>query len=140
MFMSDQSPTRRRRQITPYLLIAPTLLFLAAFFAYPMFQGLVLAVYDDEAEAPVHVTLEPGATTRHDLDFRHEVPSTVRGVLTVDGGPGRGWEAVLACEGRWSERVPYCRSNRTSRLAMLSDCLATSRAAGVSFFRNHRRC
>ncbi len=51
--MSAPPTPRRRRQITPYLLIAPTLLFLAAFFAYPMFQGLVLAVYDDEAVLPL---------------------------------------------------------------------------------------
>jgi len=48
------APTRRRRRpITPYLLIAPSLIFLAAFFAYPMVQGLILAVYDDEAVLPL---------------------------------------------------------------------------------------
>jgi len=34
---------------TPYVLILPTVLFLALFFAYPMVRGLGLAVYDDEA-------------------------------------------------------------------------------------------
>ncbi len=43
----------RRRSLVPYFLIAPALLYLAAFFAYPMFQGLLLAVYDDEATLPL---------------------------------------------------------------------------------------
>lgn len=48
------TPTvKRRTPLTPYLLIAPALLFLAAFFAYPMVQGLILAVYDDEAVLPL---------------------------------------------------------------------------------------
>lgn len=51
--MSEPTSQPRKRPITPYLLIAPTLIFLAAFFAYPMFQGLVLAVYDDEAVLPL---------------------------------------------------------------------------------------
>ena len=41
-------PRRRRRpQITPYLLVAPTLVFLAIFFAWPMVQSLLLAFQDD---------------------------------------------------------------------------------------------
>ena len=51
--MSDPTPRTKKRVLTPYFLIAPTLIFLAAFFAYPMFQGLVLAVYDDEAVLPI---------------------------------------------------------------------------------------
>lgn len=42
-----------RRRLTPYFLIAPAVLFLAAFFAYPMVQGLILAVFDDEANLPL---------------------------------------------------------------------------------------
>lgn len=34
---------------TPYLLILPSLIFLALLFVYPMFSGLILAVRDDEA-------------------------------------------------------------------------------------------
>ena len=50
----DAVPVRpRRTRLTPYLLIAPSLLFLAAFFAYPMVQGLILAIYDDEASLPL---------------------------------------------------------------------------------------
>ena len=36
----------RRRVITPYVLLAPTVLFLAVFFVWPMFQALVLAIQD----------------------------------------------------------------------------------------------
>lgn len=43
------SRTQRRRTVTPYLLIAPALIYLAMFFAYPMFQGLMLAIFDDDA-------------------------------------------------------------------------------------------
>ena len=41
-------PTTRapRREITPYALLAPTVLFLAVFFAWPMLQALVLAFQD----------------------------------------------------------------------------------------------
>lgn len=43
----------RRRRLIPYFLIAPTLIYLAAFFAYPMFQAFALAIYDDEAALPL---------------------------------------------------------------------------------------
>lgn len=39
----------KRFNYAPYLLILPSLIFLALFFAYPMVSGLVLAVRDDEA-------------------------------------------------------------------------------------------
>ncbi len=42
-----------RRRLVPYLLIAPAIVYLAMFFAYPMYQGLVLAIYDDDAVLPV---------------------------------------------------------------------------------------
>ncbi|MGH1492885.1 MAG: ABC transporter permease subunit [Acidimicrobiales bacterium] len=42
-----------RRRLIPYALIAPAMLYLAAFFAYPMFEGLSLAIYDDEAVLPL---------------------------------------------------------------------------------------
>lgn len=51
--MERSGAKSRRSRLTPYLLIAPAVLFLAAFFAYPMVQGLVLAVYDDEANLPL---------------------------------------------------------------------------------------
>src|ERR1051326_5477134 len=36
----------RWRAFTPYALVAPTVVFLAIFFAWPMFQSLVLAFQD----------------------------------------------------------------------------------------------
>ncbi len=54
-------PPSWRRKATPYLLIAPALIYLAAFFAYPMVQGLILAVYDDEALLPL--IAEPDITS-----------------------------------------------------------------------------
>ena len=42
-----------RRRMVPYLLIAPALIYLALFFAYPMYEGLSLAFYDDEANLPL---------------------------------------------------------------------------------------
>ena len=50
---SGQRPGSRRRKLVPYLLIAPAFIYLALFFAYPMFQGLILAIYDDEAVLPI---------------------------------------------------------------------------------------
>ncbi len=38
-----------RSRMVPYFLIAPALIYLAMFFAYPMFQGLMLAIFDDDA-------------------------------------------------------------------------------------------
>lgn len=38
-----------KRNWTPYYLIAPTLIYLALFFAWPMFQALRLAVWDKES-------------------------------------------------------------------------------------------
>lgn len=45
-----------RRRLVPYLLIAPAVVYLALFFAYPMYEGLILAVYDDDALLPVRDT------------------------------------------------------------------------------------
>ena len=41
-----------RYRVVPYLLIAPAIVYLAMFFAYPMYEGLVLAVYDEDALLP----------------------------------------------------------------------------------------
>ncbi len=42
-----------RRAATPYLLIAPVVIFLGCFFAYPMFEGMRLAVWDNDAVLPL---------------------------------------------------------------------------------------
>ncbi len=44
----------KRVKWTPYLLILPTIIFLALFFAYPMVRGLSLAIWDDEAFLSLH--------------------------------------------------------------------------------------
>lgn len=49
--MTTASGTKRRKKVNwaPYLLILPSLLYLALFFAWPMLQGLILAVREDGA-------------------------------------------------------------------------------------------
>ena len=49
--MSTMQQTKKRKKINwaPYLLILPSLIYLALFFAWPMVRGLALAVWDDEA-------------------------------------------------------------------------------------------
>ncbi len=54
-----------RRAVKPYLLVAPVLVFLGLFFAYPMYEGLRLAIWDDDAvlalrEAPSLSASESG--------------------------------------------------------------------------------
>lgn len=44
---------KKRRNLAPYWLILPSLVYLALFFAYPMARGLVLSVWDDEAVLPL---------------------------------------------------------------------------------------
>ena len=62
------NPRRKKINWAPYILIAPTVLYLLAFFAYPMFRGLILAVYDDEAI----LTLQAEATL--DSEVSGELP------------------------------------------------------------------
>ncbi len=49
--MTTSSAPKRRRKINwaPYLLILPSLIYLSLFFAWPMVQGLILAVREDGA-------------------------------------------------------------------------------------------
>ncbi len=44
----------RRRNWAPYLLILPSLVYLALFFAWPMSRGLVLAIWDSDALLDLH--------------------------------------------------------------------------------------
>jgi multiple sugar transport system permease protein len=44
----------KKRNWTPYLLILPSLIYLALFFAWPMTRGLVLAIWDEEASLSLH--------------------------------------------------------------------------------------
>jgi len=45
---------RKKRNWTPYLLILPSLLYLAVFFVYPMGRGLMLSVWDEDAALKIH--------------------------------------------------------------------------------------
>jgi multiple sugar transport system permease protein len=44
----------KRRQWAPYLLILPSIIYLALFFAWPMVQAMGLAVYDDDSILELH--------------------------------------------------------------------------------------
>ncbi len=59
---------RKKRNWAPYLLILPSLVYLALFFAWPMASGLALAVWDDEALLSVH------AEARRDSDLVGHIP------------------------------------------------------------------
>ncbi len=45
---------RGQRQWAPYLLILPAIIFLAVFFAWPMFRALTLAAWDDDGRLTLH--------------------------------------------------------------------------------------
>jgi multiple sugar transport system permease protein len=49
--MSTEQDTKKRkkRNWAPYILILPSLIYLALFFAWPMARGLVMAVWDEDA-------------------------------------------------------------------------------------------
>jgi multiple sugar transport system permease protein len=49
MKSASSAKSRRKRQWTPYLLILPSLVYLALFFAWPMVQSLTLALREDGA-------------------------------------------------------------------------------------------
>lgn len=72
---SESRPRSRRKRLVPYLLIAPAFIYLALFFAYPMFQGLLLAIYDDEALLPLvdAPSLDGEETTRLEQGTRLQV-------------------------------------------------------------------
>ena len=57
-----QSKGKSKTNWAPYLLILPTLIYLAVFFAWPMVRGLSLAVWDDEAL----LSLQAEASTESD--------------------------------------------------------------------------
>jgi multiple sugar transport system permease protein len=63
----------RRRAVTPYALLAPTVLFLAVFFAWPMIQTLVLAFQD----ASGAWSLAPINRMAGDLNFSDAIKITL---------------------------------------------------------------
>lgn len=66
-------PAPRLRTLTPYALLAPTVLFLAVFFAWPMLQALVLA-FQDGAGA---WSLAPIERMTGDLNFGDSIKITL---------------------------------------------------------------
>jgi hypothetical protein len=52
---------KKRFQWAPYLLILPSLIFLAVFFAWPMFQALALSVWDSRGALTLRDEPEPGS-------------------------------------------------------------------------------
>jgi multiple sugar transport system permease protein len=63
----------RRRVVTPYALLAPTVLFLAVFFAWPMIQALILAFQDSSSAW----SLAPFERMTGDLNFTDAVKLTL---------------------------------------------------------------
>jgi len=55
--MKANARTQGRRKLnwTPYLLILPSLIYLALFFGWPMVQGLILAVREEDVFLTLHV-------------------------------------------------------------------------------------
>ena len=49
METAPEKKARKKRNWAPYLLILPSLIYLALFFAWPMVQGLILAVREEQA-------------------------------------------------------------------------------------------
>ncbi|HYW87174.1 MAG TPA: sugar ABC transporter permease [Chloroflexota bacterium] len=64
---------RRQRNTVPYLLLAPTVLFLAVFFAWPMVQALILAFQDSSGQW----SLAPVERMVNDLRFTESVRNTL---------------------------------------------------------------
>ncbi len=64
---------RRQRNTVPYLLLAPTVLFLAVFFAWPMVQALILAFQDSGGLW----SLAPVERMVNDLRFTESVRNTL---------------------------------------------------------------
>jgi multiple sugar transport system permease protein len=54
MGAAQTSGRRRRLNWSPYLLVLPSLVYLALFFAWPMVRGLTMAVWNDEALLSLH--------------------------------------------------------------------------------------
>src|SRR5919198_1118853 len=63
----------RRRTLTPYALLAPTVIFLAIFFAWPMVQALVLAFQDTDGAW----SLAPVQRMTSDLRFGDAIRTTL---------------------------------------------------------------
>jgi multiple sugar transport system permease protein len=67
--MTTSSAPKRRKKMNwaPYLLILPSLVYLALFFAWPMVQGLILAVREDGALLTLRSDAERNSTVAGQL-------------------------------------------------------------------------
>jgi multiple sugar transport system permease protein len=114
MTTASAPKARKRMNWAPYLLILPSLLYLALFFAWPMVQGLILAVREERALLTLRADAERNSTSAGQLprgtqvdilgqqgnqippgepeqgDLLTEVWFRVRGEST-DGQPIEGW-------------------------------------------------
>jgi multiple sugar transport system permease protein len=59
--------SRKRRNWAPYFLILPSLVYLALFFAWPMVQGLILAVREENVLLSLHEEAERNSATTAEL-------------------------------------------------------------------------
>ena len=67
--MATAPTTKNRKKINwaPYLLILPSLIYLALFFAWPMVQGLILAVREEGALLTVRAEAERNSSVIAEL-------------------------------------------------------------------------
>ncbi len=141
-----------RYRLVPYLLIAPALIYLALFFAYPMYEGLVLAVYDDDALLPLRdepsldadsISKLPQGTALQVVDRQSQElvdelnPETLTdrwfrvSGIDADGSPVDGWvsEARIRVREEGAGGVPLAGTVRPrlgAETDPLSDVYATS--------------
>jgi len=87
---------RKRFNWTPYVLILPSLVYLALFFAWPMVQGLILAVREEGALLALHPEAELTSTVAGQLPRGTQVE-----IVAQQGNPitaGEGEESSLLTE------------------------------------------
>jgi len=79
---AGQAPAARRtqrRSIAPYLLLAPTLIFMAIFFLWPMLQAIALAFQTSTGQ----ISLQPVQTVVTDVNFWPAVRNTLLLTLVI---------------------------------------------------------
>lgn len=86
-----QTKRRRKRQWAPYVLILPSLIYLAVFFALPMVRAVRLAIWDEHAllalrEEPTSSSLAAGALPQGTAVKLLERQSVVATEVTESGG------------------------------------------------------
>jgi multiple sugar transport system permease protein len=82
MTTASRPKTRKRINWAPYLLILPSLLYLALFFAWPMVQGLILAVREEGALLTLRSEADLNSPVAGQLARGTEV-----GILNQQGNP-----------------------------------------------------